>query len=68
MVQLKKLTAGPSPNDTYLMLINAENFKLAFELAARFSFDPKLVLEELADKCGKDPQFAVSTGWDMLRK
>ncbi len=59
---------GPSVHDTYLMLITTENYKLAFTVAAQFELDPILVLETLADKCGKDPHFAVTSGWEQLRR
>ena len=50
------------------MLVAAENYEKALEFSKKFSLDPKHVLETLAEKCGKEPQFAVSTGWKMLKQ
>lgn len=59
---------GPNVQDTYTMLVTAENYKLALDFAHRFSLDPKLVLEALAERCGKDAQFAVTAGWNLLKR
>lgn len=60
--------AGPSVQDTYTMLTTAENYRLALDFAGRFSLDPKPVLETLAERCGKDGHFAVTTGWNLLKQ